>query len=484
MGSQPPGRDARPEERAITIPATRASVVPPPQGPDALGAPPPALSAEAARFADEGQVARGGMSSIRRVVDLRLGRRQAMKVLDPTAGKDSRAAQRFVEEARITGSLDHPNIVPIYDLGLASDGAPAFITMKLVQGESFADYLDRLGDARLESESLESLVQILLRVCDALSFAHARGIIHCDIKPANIMVGSHGQVYVMDWGLATTTDKHAATSVRGFAPRPLRPGTVSGTPAYMSPEQANGQVDRIDERTDVFGLGATLYRLLTGDPPYMAETVVATVQKARTGRIMRPDTVVLDERLPPELCRIAMKALAADPDRRYPTIDALKADLERFLRGGGWLPTQAFSEGEEIVREGDIARVAYVIVEGVVEAFKTVNGQKVRLRIMGPGEVFGEASVFSARPRTASVVAKSDVVVRMITGESLERELSHNAPLASLVRALAERFRELDAELTRRVAAERDARQSVPQDVRQSVPQDVRQSVPPRDDSG
>ena len=413
---------------------------------------PPPLPGGAPRFEDEGEVARGGMSSIRRVVDLRLARREAMKLLelgeDAGPDKGARAIQRFMEEARITGQLDHPNIVPIYDLGLAADGAPAFITMKLVEGESFGDWLDRLGGARLTPESLEQAIQILVKVCDAVSFAHGRGVIHCDIKPANIMVGSYGQVYLMDWGLAITTPRYAQGAVKGWSPRPLKPGTIAGSPAYMSPEQANGLVDQIDERTDVFGLGATLYRVLTGVSLYSEKTVVATVQRARSGNPWHCQAVAGDVRLPPELCRITMKALATRKEDRYPTAEAFKADLERFLRGGGWLEEQTFVEGDLIVAEGEEAGAAYILVEGLVEVFKTVGGRRVPLRIMGPGEVFGEAAVFSAKPRSASVVAKSDVRVKVITAESLEMELSKNISLQALVRALAHRFRELDAELT------------------------------------
>ena len=401
------------------------------------------------RFVDEGQVARGGMSSIRKVVDRRLGRREAMKVLDSAVDGTSRGAERFLREARITGALDHPNIVPVYDLGLTAEGAPAFLTMKLVEGETLTDLLERQDDARLDSEPLERSIQILLKVCDALSFAHGRGILHCDVKPHNIMVGSHGQVYLMDWGLAVATPAHASCSVDGWMPRPQRPGTVSGTPAYMSPEQANGWTDRVDARTDVFCLGGTLYRVLTGHAPNYEETVTATLEKARRGGVPHPDLESPDTRLPPELCRIAMKALSPSPAKRHPSVHAFRHDLERFLRGGGWLPTQTFAEGDVIIHEGAPAEAAYLLMDGVVEVYKTVGGRRVALRLIGPGEVFGEAAVFSSSPRTASVVAKSPVTVKLVTATSLDLELSKNDALRILVRTLANRFRDLDVELAR-----------------------------------
>ncbi len=453
-------------ERPVFVPT--GEIVPPvdgaregAEGPPSVGRRPSSSAGRAARgsvaqmmpapgeqrFVDEGEVARGGMSSIRKVVDRRLGRREAMKVLDVTLARGSRGSERFLREARITGALDHPNIVPVYDIGLTAEGAPSFLTMKLVEGETLSERLEREGDTRLDNEALERSIQILLKVCDALSFAHGRGILHCDIKPHNIMVGSHGQVYLMDWGLAVATPAHAACAVDGWIPRPQKPGTVAGTPAYMSPEQANGFTDQVDVRTDVFCLGGTLYRILAGHAPHYEETVTATLEKARVGVVPHPELVAPDTRLPPELCRIAMKALSPSPAKRHPSVHAFRHDLERFLRGGGWLPTQTFAEGEVILNEGDPALAAYIVMDGVVEVYKTVSGRRVALRLIGPGECFGEAAVFSSSPRTASVMAKSEVTVKVVTASSLELELAKNDALRILVRTLANRFRDLDVEL-------------------------------------
>ena len=202
---------------------------PPPPAP-----PPPRPRATGARLRDEGEIARGGMGSIRRIYDTELRRHLARKVIDPRLGADPFSAQRFVDEARITGMLDHPNIVPIHEL-VTDDRSQASYTMKLVQGQT----LTALIMAQKTRGDLEHILQCLIKVCDALSFAHSRGVIHRDLKPDNIMVGAFGQVYVMDWGLAQVNGD------RSLVDGDVEPdGIVVGTIQYMAPEQARGQGQR------------------------------------------------------------------------------------------------------------------------------------------------------------------------------------------------------------------------------------------------
>ncbi len=402
------------------------------------------------RFQDEGEIARGGMGTVHRVFDKRLERHEAMKLIDPEMERGMpieqavRMRTRFLDEARITGQLDHPNIVPIYDMGLREDGLPHFITMKMIEGETFASYLDKLGEKRLVFPHLERVVDALLKMCDALAFAHSRGVIHCDLKPSNVMVGVHGQVYLMDWGLALVLDPVLGKRRRARLPEP---GAILGTPAYMAPEQARGLIDAIDPRTDVFGLGAILYRVLTQRPPHVGPSLPDTVRLARDGVIAHPTQVGASRRLPAELCRICMKALSAEPNDRYQSMGEFRADLEAFQRGGGWLPSRRYPPGYMIIREGEPGDAAYIIVDGLCEVSKMVDGNKVVLRIMGPGEVFGETAVFSEQPRSATVIAKNEVTLKLVTAETLDLELERNAWLKAFVRAVATRFRERDDEL-------------------------------------
>lgn len=390
-------------------------------------------------FHDGGEIARGGMGAIRYVVDKRLLRQMALKTLPEGVPPRSDAAQRFVEEAQITGQLDHPNIVPVHELGADEQGG-LYFTMKLVRGETLADALLEVGDRRLDAASLERHVKIIVKVCDAIAFAHSRGVIHRDLKPSNVMIGSYNQVYVMDWGLALLREGPRLVSDKG---------KIIGTPGYMSPEQAWGAQD-IDERADVYGLGGLLYRLLTGKRPHGGTSRLAALQQTREGRIVEPQQACPDALLPPELCRITMRALMHEREARYQSVSALQADLEQFLRGGGWLATRTYPNDTVIIHEGDDATEAYIVVSGECEAYKEVDGERVSLRRMGAGEVFGETAILTGKPRSASVVALGDVCVKVVTAASLERELSPNSFLGAFVRVLAERFRELDDRLTKR----------------------------------
>lgn len=414
------------------------------------------------RFEDQGQIAKGGMAAIRKVFDTVILRNAAMKVMTDGAD-DASSLSRFVEEAQITGQLDHPNIVPVYDIGVDEHGLPTRFTMKLVHGETLAAILDDNATDPDNHERLEVVLQAFVKICDAVSFAHSRGVIHRDLKPANVMIGSHGQVYLMDWGIAllldggerksnagSTGDNGADAGVRtgGNEASNELPGTLSGTPAYMAPEQAFGRTHEMDERTDVFGLGAMLYEIITFQPPYLGKLPGDEMDLARQARVTPPETLQPDRPLPPGLCRIAMKALSPARADRYETVDALKHDVVAFLRGGGWFATNTFAAGTEIVREGDDGHVAYIVQNGHCRVEKTINDERVVIGHMAAGDVFGETAIFSASPRTATVIAEDDVTALVVTKEALDRELARNAWLGSFVRALARRFVDVDRQLT------------------------------------
>ncbi|HKP60365.1 MAG TPA: cyclic nucleotide-binding domain-containing protein [Polyangiales bacterium] len=403
------------------------------------------------RFEDTGEIARGGMSSVRKVFDKLILREVAMKVLDPTRSFDE--LSHFIEEAQITGQLDHPNIVPVHDIELDEQGLPTRFTMKLVRGQTLETLArERGGVAPLAAESSEELLQVFLRVCDAVAFAHSRGVIHRDLKPSNVMVGAHGQVYVMDWGIAILReagrlgDASALPAIQHSGDTvPETAGSLSGTPSFMAPEQALGNVHEIDERTDVYGLGGILYFLLTLHPPHNGADADESLQLARSGCVPAPNQAAL----PPQLCGIAMRALSERPADRQPSVIELKREVEAFLRGGGWFSQRRFAQGSVILQEGASPDAAYIIQEGECDLFKKVGDEQSFVCTLGPGEVFGETAIFTAGTRTATVIAKTDVTAIVVTREALDRELDRSPWLRAFVRAVALRFVDLDRQLLR-----------------------------------
>ncbi len=216
------------------------------------------------------EIGRGGMGTIVRAFDCDLGRGLAIKIVLQEHQNRSEILRRFVEEAQIAGQLQHPGIPPVYEIGEFDDGRPYF-TMKLIEGRTLATLLNERSDL---SQDLPRFLSIFEQMCQTLGYAHSRGVIHRDLKPANIMVGAFGEVQVMDWGMAklvVESDLTGAVETNRVAADDgvhTRAGQVMGTPAYMAPEQARGETNALDERCDVFGLGAILCEILTGRPPF------------------------------------------------------------------------------------------------------------------------------------------------------------------------------------------------------------------------
>jgi eukaryotic-like serine/threonine-protein kinase len=277
------------------------------------------------------RVARGGMGVVYAALDEMLDRRVALKVLDvPVADGD--LARRLNREARVLARLEHPGIVPVHDVGTLADGR-VFYAMKFVEGQRLDKYVETVT-------SLPDRLRLFLRICDAVAFAHARGVLHRDLKPANVMVGAFGEVLVMDWGLAKILREQSAEApeedpeatilhtakAKGGPPDTTEAtqftgqGTVLGTPGYMSPEQARGDVAHLDERSDIYSLGAVLRFLLT--PPATANS------NFRWRRDKALDA-------------ICAKASESEPANRYAGVSDLSADVSRYLDG---LPVSACRE--------------------------------------------------------------------------------------------------------------------------------------------
>lgn len=406
------------------------------------------------RFDRRGEIGRGGAGTVDLLFDQLLVRPTAIKTLIESARSQPMMARAFLREAQVTAQLDHPNLVPIHDVGVDEQDR-FYFTMKLVEGKTLAELIVGCHAEDPEPPAFERLIElheVLLKVCDALGFAHSRGVIHCDLKAQNVMVGDFGEVYLMDWGFAQLLPPPADPERRKrWVTDPLPPlpesstrGFVFGTLGTMSPEQARGLTEQLDERSDVFSLGALMYQFMTGQAPYVAETAAETVALAQACDFspLVPTKEGTRGLRPKELVRIAHKAMARRPEDRYQSVTAFKADVLRFLRGGGQYPVWNIASDSLIIREGDEAHEVFIIASGECEVFTTVDGDRRTLQRLGPGEVFGEMALLTGQRRNASVITRGPTTLTVITAGVLDQELDSMKPwMGALVRSLASRFR-------------------------------------------
>ncbi|HEY3495169.1 MAG TPA: protein kinase [Polyangiaceae bacterium] len=386
------------------------------------------------------ELGRGGMGRIHPATDRNLLRHVALKRLAKELVTEPFYRDGFVAEAQITGQLEHPNIVPVHELSLDESGVPYF-TMKLVQGAGFHHWLLDPNRPPGSTARLEEGLEIFLKVCDALAYAHHRGVIHRDLKPDNIIVAGFGQVYVMDWGLARLSRTRPAS---GKNAQMEAPGPV-GTPAYMSPEQARGNPAEMNERSDVFGLGAILYEIVTGRTPYGPELDGdRIIELAKAGKVIPVEQAARNIGVSKRIRSIINRAVAPRPEDRYASVVDLQSDVHAFLLGGLHLPRQAYADGQLVIREGDTGEAAYIIVSGRCRAFRKADDGEETLATMGPGDVFGEMALLLDEPRAASVVAVEPCTLLVLDRATLEEGLGVEGWTGALVRALAQRFRDLE----------------------------------------
>jgi serine/threonine-protein kinase len=348
-----------------------------------------------------GELGRGGMGMVYRAFEPRLGRSLAVKVLLPEHRDDAGLRRRFLKEAQIMGRLQHPGVAPVHELGELPDGRP-FFTMKRVMGQTLAELLPSPvadggapGPRTANGEPAAApLLAVFEQVCQTVAYAHSRGILHRDLKPANVMVGAFGEVQVMDWGLAKVQteagEEPRPPFLAGPTPSPGGPGqtclsaaekteagAVLGTPAYMPPEQARGEVDRLDERSDVFGLGAILCEVLTGQPPYMARDSWQVHLQAVQGDLADAQRRLEASGAEAELVALARRCLAADPAERPPDASAVareiggyQASVAQRLRAAELAAARAAAQAEQERK----ARRLTVALAGAVLALVVLGG--------------------------------------------------------------------------------------------------------------
>ena len=283
------------------------------------------------------ELARGGSGRILVVFDRHIGRKIAMKELlsdiskAPSKTDDPQVTairNRFLREARVTGRLEHPSIVPVYEIGCHADGS-FYYTMRLVKGTTLLSAIKRSGDV---SDRL-SLLPHFYHVCNAVAYAHSKGVINRDLKPSNVMIGEFGETVVLDWGLAKIKDSPETVFVRHDDEEIGKTvvGQAIGTPSYMPPEQAEGNIGEIDEISDIYSLGAILYQILTGKTPFTGRTTDEIIRKVLNEDV--ENAVKRDKEIPPELAAIAEKALSKSKEKRYASVGEMLDDLSAYMSG-------------------------------------------------------------------------------------------------------------------------------------------------------
>jgi serine/threonine-protein kinase len=299
--------------------------------------------------------ARGGLGEVYLARDEELNRDVALKQIQVEYADHPESRARFLMEAEVTGRLEHPGVVPVYGLGHFDDGRP-FYAMRFIRGDSLKDAIVRFhgleadpGGPGEQSLALRRLLGQFIDVCNAVAYAHSRGVLHRDLKPGNVMLGPYGETLVVDWGLAKTMDRPEGPApgrdeptlrpASGSGYEPTRMGSTLGTPAFMSPEQAEGRLDQLGPASDVYSLGATLYCLLTGRAPVDGPDQAAILDQVRNGRVPTPRSVKTE--VPRALEAICRKAMALRPEDRYATPKALADDLEQWLADE---PVSAYQE--------------------------------------------------------------------------------------------------------------------------------------------
>jgi serine/threonine-protein kinase len=399
----------------------------------------------------------GGMGMVLRVRDTQLNRRVAMKVLKPRLLKSAAALGRFKEEAQIAAQLQHPGIIPVHDIGRRPDGS-VYFTMKEVKGATYEDVIDdvqvALEDGHQRTQdgwTFRRVIDLFYRVCETVAYAHHRGVVHRDLKPENIMVGAFGEVLVLDWGLAkilaeeqteaeelVETDRSLNNSIK------TRMGSVAGTPSFMAPEQARGQIHKITPATDVYGLGGILYAILTGQTAYMASTVRQLLDMVSEGEPIVPAHAIKEPPgpVPKELSDIAMKALSFRAADRYAEAGAMAKEVAAWLDGA-----RKREQALEIVSVANTHRDA---IPRLLAQADALDAEAVRLLSQVPASAPLEARYpaweLEAQARQARKEADG---LEMEVQQGLRSALTHAPDLPEAHDQLAERFFEAHQEAER-----------------------------------
>jgi formylglycine-generating enzyme required for sulfatase activity/tRNA A-37 threonylcarbamoyl transferase component Bud32 len=426
---------------------------------------PPGTLPPHARFRILRPHAKGGLGEVFVAEDQELHREVALKEIQERHAAEPANRSRFLLEAEVTGGLEHPGIVPVYGLGQYADGRP-FYAMRLIKGDSLKEAIEQFHRTKQglppgeRTLGLRKLLGRFLDVCNAIAYAHSRGVLHRDLKPGNIMVGKYGETLVVDWGLAKVLGRTDLESSEGLLPTSAsgdsaltQAGTAVGTPAYMSPEQAAGKLDQLGPASDVYNLGATLYCLLTGRAPFREGEVAEVLRKVQRGDWVRPRA--LNREIAPALEAVCLKAMALKPQDRYPSPRALADDIEHWLADE---PVTAYREPwlrrlgrwrrrhPTVVTAGALVVVTAVVA--VIIAAGVVGREQARTRALSQVEALQDAGPATVPVLLQELAPQREVVMPRLRAKWQDKGLTPGQRLR-IGLALAPEDAEVRAELVR-----------------------------------
>lgn len=385
----------------------------------------------------------GGLAQVSTSFDTQLNRVVAIKKLNPENHTDALKLKSFVNEAKLISYLDHPGIVPVYDTFVDSDGQVCY-SMKFIEGEDLHAFISK--QATEEYTDLATALPVFSKICETLAFAHDKGVLHLDLKPENIRIGQYGEVRIMDWGNARLFNSEQYRHyLRTFMSEDQMDSLeekehfLAGTPEYMSPEQIQLPREKLTPESDIFSVGVILYQILTKILPFREDNLEVLFELIRSYQPLPAHQ--MNPTIPRRLSQICMKMLEKEVAQRYHSFHEVLKDIQDLSISGQGLIQKKYMPGEWIFKEGDSGEYAFVIVSGLVEISKELEGKRQILAKLGKGEFVGEIAIFTKQPRIASARAIQPTVIQLMNKETLEEDLQKLSPwLEQMIARLSARF--------------------------------------------
>ncbi|MBF0431151.1 MAG: protein kinase [Fibrobacteria bacterium] len=405
------------------------------------------------RYLFQKDLGAGGMAKVKSIFDTSLNRQIAGKELRKKNVNNELLVKTFINEAKLISYLDHPGVASIFDTFLNEEGIPCY-TMKLVEGQTLDDLLKDPQTGKRRALPVATSLDIFVKICETLAYAHHKGVIHLDLKPANIMIGNYGEVVVMDWGSARLYDvkpyQEYIGKKAGNQDVPVleseNKNFILGTFQYMSPEHFIKKREELTPASDIFSAGIILYRMLTGLHPFPAKNF----EDAKNIILKKHPPMVhkLRSDVQRMLSMICAKMMKKNIPNRFRDGGEVLAIMKKFMDSGQTFFSRSYKAGEVIFREGDVGDFAFIIESGRVEILKLHEGKHKALAILEKNQIVGELAIFSQCSRTASARALEETTIRILGRAEVEKELDKISPwVGRMISTLSSRFIGLNQQL-------------------------------------